>query len=86
MKTVGFPISHKENERRRAIVPDDIKNIPNPEMLYFEQGYGDELGICDKAYSSLGCHCVSREEVLKQVFPPLLKIPHIQWRELLITS
>lgn len=66
MKTIGFPISHKENERRRAIVPDDIKNIPNPEMLYFEQGYGDELGICDKAYSSLGCHCVSREEVLKQ--------------------
>ena len=25
MKTIGFPISHKENENRRAIVPEDIK-------------------------------------------------------------
>ena len=31
MKTIGFPISHKENEKRRAIVPEDIKkfNISN---------------------------------------------------------
>lgn len=27
MKTVGFPISRKENEYRRAIVPVHLKNI-----------------------------------------------------------
>ena len=27
MKTIGFPISHKENEKRRAIVPEDIEKI-----------------------------------------------------------
>ena len=35
MKTVGFPISDKENEYRRAIVPDDLKKIIHPEMLFF---------------------------------------------------
>ena len=40
MKTVGFPISHKENEYRRAIVPAHLKNIEHPELLYFEKGYG----------------------------------------------
>lgn len=37
MKTVGFPISHKENEYRRAIVPAHLKNIERPELLYFEK-------------------------------------------------
>ena len=27
LKTIGFPISHKENENRRAIVPAHLKNI-----------------------------------------------------------
>lgn len=66
MKTIGFPISHKENERRRAIVPEDITRLKHPELLYFEKGYGEVLGIEDAAYTTLGCHCVSREEVLKQ--------------------
>ena len=44
MKTVGFPISHKENEYRRAIVPAHLKNIEHPELLYFEKGYGDGPG------------------------------------------
>ena len=37
MKTIGFPISHKENENRRAVVPEHIKNMRNPEYLYFEK-------------------------------------------------
>ncbi len=63
-KTVGFPISHKENENRRALVPEHIKRMRHPEKLYFEQGYGDVLGLCDEDYSVLGCNIVSREEVL----------------------
>ena len=27
MKTIGFPISHKNNEKRRALLPDDLENI-----------------------------------------------------------
>ena len=35
MKDVGFPISHKENESRRAIVPEHIALMKNPEQLFF---------------------------------------------------
>lgn len=66
MKTVGFPISHKENENRRAIVPEDIAKIVCPENLYIESGFGDVLGITDAEYAEKGCHICSHEEVLKQ--------------------
>ena len=45
MRTIGFPISHKENENRRAIVPAHIPQITHPECLYIEKGYGHVLGI-----------------------------------------
>ena len=66
MKTIGFPISHKENENRRAIVPMHVKNISHPECLYFEKGYGDVLGIIDSEYEEVGCHIVSHEETLEK--------------------
>ena len=66
MRTIGFPISHKENEKRRALLPEDISKSTHPEHLYFEFGYGDVLGLTDEDYSKYGCHIVSREEVLRQ--------------------
>lgn len=66
MKTVGFPISYKENEFRRAMVPVDLVNIEHPEYLYFEYGYGNVLGISDEEYMAVGCNVVSREEVLEK--------------------
>ena len=66
MKTVGFPISHKENECRRAIVPKHLKNIDHPELLYFERGYGNVLGIADSEYEACGSHITSRDEVLSK--------------------
>ena len=66
MKTVGFPISHKENENRRAIVPAHLAQIAHPELLFFEKGYGDILGVGDNEYAQLGCHIVPHEETLKQ--------------------
>lgn len=66
MKTVGFAISHKENEFRRALLPKDIENIKNKSYLYFEEGYGEALGISDEIYKELGCNIVPRDEVLKK--------------------
>ena len=40
MKTIGFHISHKENENRRSIVPEHIRYMKHPENLFFEKGYG----------------------------------------------
>lgn len=64
IKTVGFPISHKENENRRAIVPEHLRNILHPEFLYFEKGYGEVLGIDDSEYEAFGSHIASSDEVL----------------------
>lgn len=66
MKTVGFPISTKENENRRAIIPADIKKISNPEMIYVETGFGRILGIDDSEYIAAGCNVVSHEETVSK--------------------
>ena len=64
MNTVGLPISHKENERRRALVPQDIRKIKHPEKIFVESGYGDVLGFSDEDYLKVGAQVCSREETL----------------------
>ncbi|MDO4169324.1 MAG: N(5)-(carboxyethyl)ornithine synthase [Lachnospiraceae bacterium] len=66
LKTIGFPISHKENEFRRAIVPEHIALMDHPECLYIESGYGNVLGIADEEYEIQGCHICSSIEVLSK--------------------
>lgn len=66
MNTIGFPISHKENEKRRTILPEHISLLSCPQNLYFEKGYGDVLGIKDDEFRRIGAHIVSREETLQQ--------------------
>lgn len=66
MQTIGFPISHKENEYRRAIVLEDIKKFSHPDLLYFEEGFGRVLGIEDNEFRNCGCHVCNRLEVLKK--------------------
>lgn len=61
---MGFLISHKNGERRRALMPEHMSEIKNLNSLYFEQGYGKSVGIQDEEYEKIGCHVVSREEIL----------------------
>lgn len=64
MRTVGLPISHKENERRRALLPVHIGRIQNKGLIYIEEGYGEVLGFADEDYLKEGIRVVTREEVL----------------------
>lgn len=66
MKSVGFLISRKENEKRRAILPEQVKTLSHPEKLYFEKGYGEVMGIPDDAYLACGSNVCSREEVMQK--------------------
>lgn len=66
MKTIGFPISDKENEFRRAILPSDLTKVKYTEYIYIERGYGKVIGIDDYDYEVYGCHIVDREKVLEQ--------------------
>lgn len=66
MKTIGFPISHKENENRRAMIPQDVEKVSHPEALFFETGYGNVLGITNDEYIRAGANITTRDEVLKK--------------------
>ena len=66
MKTIGFPISTKENENRRSIIPQDIKKISCPNKIWIEKGFGEVLGISDEEYKQVGVNVASKEEVLSQ--------------------
>lgn len=66
MKTIGFPIGRKENELRRAIVPEHLADVENCGQLYFEKGYGEVLGYSDQDYEKYGVHFATREEVLQK--------------------
>ena len=66
IKTIGFPISPKENENRRAIVPADIQTLSHPENVFIEKGFGNVLGIPDDEYAAAGCKICSHEETIRQ--------------------
>src|SRR5690554_3894046 len=66
MKTVGFLISTKENEKRRALFPYHISNIKNKNKLYFERGYGEVLGYSDEEYIDAGANVSSKDEVIRK--------------------
>ena len=65
MYTVGFLISHKNNEKRRALMPDELEQIQHLNSLVFEEGYGKSLGFSDEDYAEKGARFAPRAEVLK---------------------
>ena len=66
MKTIGFPKSHKENERRIALLPEHVAIIENKSQVYVETGYGKDLGFTDEDYTRAGVHVADRSVVLQQ--------------------
>lgn len=68
IKTASFLISHKAHEKRRALLPNDISELPNEikANLYVETGYGDVLGLTDSDYLNAGVNVVSRQEALQK--------------------
>lgn len=66
MKSVGFPISQKDNEKRRCLIPTDICFIKNKEEVFVEKGYGDIINFSDEDYIRAGVNVVSTDEVLNK--------------------
>lgn len=66
MKSIGFVISHKENEKRRALIPEDLGLIQNKKYVFVETGYGNELGFSDADYEREGAVVCSRADVLSK--------------------
>lgn len=66
MKTIGFPISDKTNENRRALTPNDLNKTRNVNYIYIEENYGEVLGYSDDDYRRAGVNIATRSEVLKK--------------------
>ena len=66
MKNIGFLKSVKENEKRIALLPQEVKYIKNKSELFFEKDYAIDLGIDDLEYIELGCNVVDRQEILQK--------------------
>ena len=64
IKSVGFAISDKENERRRAILPEDVRSVCGKGLVVIQKGYGEVLGMTDEDYERSGASVGTLEEVL----------------------
>ena len=62
---MGFLISHKNSEARRALLPEALATIRNKEALVFETGYGESVGRNDSEYISAGAQVANRADCLK---------------------
>jgi N5-(carboxyethyl)ornithine synthase len=65
MQAIGFVISGKPGERRRAVLPRHLLSVRHRQMLFFEQDYAIHLGIPDECYTDLGCRVVPRREAYR---------------------
>ena len=67
MRTIGFVNSHKENERRIALLPEDLDELTDiASWIVLEKGYADRMGRSDEEYLSRGAKVLSREEILRE--------------------
>ncbi len=64
MRTIGYLISHKSGERRRALLPADIARINHRDCLLIENGYGEALGFSDADYTASGVSVADRKRIL----------------------
>jgi len=80
-KKMGFLISLKNGEERRALLPSAIAAIKNKKQLVFETGYGSVFGIEDAEYIKAGANIASREDVLKCEILVDVKLGDADWVE-----
>lgn len=65
MKKVGFIISEKEHENRRAVIYSDLLKIKNKENVFFQKEYFDVLGYSDEDVKNLGFNTCEKEDIIK---------------------
>lgn len=63
MTKIGFPVSTKNNELRRALLPEDLASLEDTKELVFEKGYGSVLGYSDDDYTRFGASVADRDTV-----------------------
>jgi N5-(carboxyethyl)ornithine synthase len=73
--TVGLAIPDKENERRRALLPDDLAKMTYASSVVVEEGYGLSTGVSDEMYVAAGATVAPRPAVMSQQVVCTMKSP-----------
>ena len=60
---VGLVVPSYPNEKRVALLPEDIDSFPDE--LVVERGFGASMGIADSNYAGRGCVILPREEIFR---------------------
>ncbi|MBO4613595.1 MAG: hypothetical protein J5709_00600 [Bacteroidales bacterium] len=58
---IGFIIPTYPDEKRVALLPEDIDGFENE--IVIEQGFGKNMGIAESEYITKGCRIMSRKEI-----------------------
>lgn len=61
---LGFIIPNYPNEKRVALLPEDIKNLKNE--IFIEKNFGKNLDISDEEYIKKGIKILSRKEIFQE--------------------
>ncbi|MGO1369372.1 N(5)-(carboxyethyl)ornithine synthase [Senegalia sp. (in: firmicutes)] len=61
---LGFIKPNYSNEKRVALLPEDIKDFQND--IVIEEGFGEYLDIEDEEYQKAGCEILSRKKVYEK--------------------
>ncbi len=78
MKKIGFLKPKKENEKRIALLPDEVKKIKNAGHLFFEADYGKDLNFSDADYTSAGATVCDRKDIFSADIICDFKMPLIE--------
>lgn len=74
-RTIGLAIPDKENERRRALVPEDLNRMTHGASILVEEGYGLSIGATDEMYAAAGARVASRPVIMSQPIVCTMKSP-----------
>ena len=62
MNRIGFPKSSMKEEKRIALLPEEIKRIEHPEFLFFQEDYAAEYDYKNKEYLVSGANIISKKK------------------------
>jgi N5-(carboxyethyl)ornithine synthase len=62
---VGFPKTQLPEEKRLALLPNDVGRLSAPNKLYFQNEFGEKQGVADEEYRQAGANVDRLKNVYK---------------------
>ncbi|VVB79157.1 Uncharacterised protein [uncultured archaeon] len=60
--SIGFPRALMPEEKRIALLPEQVAGMKHPDRLFFESGYGEKCGFPDSDYTNAGANICGKKK------------------------